>query len=144
MQKATRGGVIILDAADPPMDRPVSLARGGAWLGKWPVHRGPQSDLDGELVVRRTFDPNVPVQLKPGTDLQLGEYYPAGGSRPLLLIGFLSSDSAIVFHVEPENKAAGLDPRKASVSYTWTFGENPERNSSRRTPSSTALLDWPK
>ena len=81
IQKATRGGVIILDVVDPRVDKPVSLARGGAWLGIWPVHRSAQSDLDGELVVRRTFDPNVPVQPKSGTDLQLGEFYPADGSK---------------------------------------------------------------
>ena len=122
MQNATRGGVVILDVVDPHVDQPVSPARGGAWLGIWPVHRSAQSDLDGTLVIRRTFDPNVPVQPKPGTSLPLGEYDRAEGSSGQPLIGYLSSDSTIVFHVDPDKKGA------SAAFYTWAFGQNPERN----------------
>ena len=122
IRKATRGGVIILDVVDPSIDKPASLVHGGAWLGIWPVHRSTQSDLDGNLVIRRTFDPNVPVQPKPGTNLQLGEYGPADGSRGLPVTGYLSSDSIMVFRVDPDKK--GANP----VSYKWTFGKNPERS----------------
>jgi len=122
MQKATRGGVMILDVVDPDVDKPVSLARGGAWLGIWPVHRSAQSDLDGTLVIRRTFDPNVPIQPEPGTNLQLGEYDPADGSSGQPVIGYLSSGSTVVFHVNPDKKGA------SAVSYTWAFGQNPERS----------------
>ncbi len=122
MRKATRGGVIFLDVVDPNVDKPASLVRGGVWLGNSPVHRGTQSDLDGSLVIRRTFDPNVPVQPKPGTNLQLGEYDPADGSSGRPVIGYLSSDSTIVFNINP-NKIG-----TSAVSYTWAFGQNPERS----------------
>jgi hypothetical protein len=123
MQKATRGGVIILDVVEPNVDKPASLVSGGAWLGIWPVQRSAQSDLDGKLVIRRTFDPNVPVQPKPGTDLQLGEYDPADGSTAQTVLGYLASDATMVFHVDPDKKSA------RAVSYKWTFSENPERGS---------------
>ncbi len=125
MQNATRGGVVILDVVDPRIDQPVSLARGGAWLGIWPVRRNAQSDLDGTLVIRRTFDPNVPVQPKPGTNLQLGEYEPSDGSSGRPVIGYLASDSTIIFHVGSDKKSA------SAASYTWTFGQNPERSPAR-------------
>jgi hypothetical protein len=139
MQNATRGAVIILDVVDPAIDKPVSLTRGGAWLGIWPVHRGPRNDLDGNLVVRRTFDPNVPVQPRPGTNLDLGEYYPSDGSSPRALVGYLSSDSTIVFHVDrergPANPSRELgtlhQPPESQDIYTWKFGNNPERNSGK-------------
>jgi hypothetical protein len=122
MQKATRGGVVILDVVDPGVDKPVSLARGGAWLGIWPVHRSVQSDLDGTLVIRRTFDPNAPIQPKPGTYLQLGDYYPSAGSSGQVVNGYFSSDSTMMFHVGSDQKSVN------AVSYTWTFGQNPERS----------------
>ena len=125
MQKATRGGVVILDVADPGLDKPVSLARGGAWLGIWPVHRSAQSDMDGSLVIRRTFDPNVPVQPKPGTYLQLGDYYPSAGSSSQIVSGYLSSDSTMVFHVDSDKKNAN------AMSYTWAFGQSPVRSSAK-------------
>jgi hypothetical protein len=143
MQKATRGAIIILDVVDPDINKPVSLARGGAWLGIWPAHRGARSDLDGNLVVRRTFDPNVPVQPRPGTDLNLGEFYPSDGSSPGLLVGHLSSDSTIVFHIDPEkgpaNRSRELGALRqppgsqdtGAASYTWKFGDNPDRRSGR-------------
>ena len=125
MQQATRGGVIILDVADPGVDKPASLVRGGAWLGIWPVHRSAQSDLDGTLVIRRTFDPNVPVQPKSGTSLQLGDYYPSAGSNDQLVSGYLSSDSTMVFRIDPDKKGA------SAASYSWTFGKSPERSPAR-------------
>ena len=124
MRKATRGGVIILDVVDPTVDKPTSLVAGGAWLGIWPMHRGAQSDLDGNLVIRRTFDPNVAVQPKAGTNLQLGEYYPADGSSAGLVSGYLASNSTMVFDVEPDKKLKGT----SMVSYTWSFGKNPQRD----------------
>ncbi|MGB6536539.1 MAG: hypothetical protein WBF58_11325 [Xanthobacteraceae bacterium] len=120
MRKAMRGGVIILDVVDPAADKAASLVQGGSWLGIWPVHRSAQSDLDGTLVIRRTFDSNVSVQPKAGTALQLGDYYPSDKSTPQPLTGSFSSDSTLVFKVTP--------PKPASpVSYTWTFGGVPER-----------------
>jgi hypothetical protein len=122
IQKATRGGVMIMDVVDPDAGKPASLVRGGAWIGNWPVARGAQSDLDGNLVIRRTFDPNVAVQPKAGTDLQLGDYYPAGGSSAQAINGHLSSDSTMVFQVGSAQKGA------SPVSYTWTFGKFPEKS----------------
>jgi hypothetical protein len=122
MQKATRGGVMILDVVDPNVNEPASLVRGGAWLGTWPVRRAAQSDLDGNLVIRRTFDPNVPVQPKSGTNLQLGEYEPADGSGAQRVSGYLLSDSIMVFNVAPDKESA------SPVSYTWTFGQSPQRD----------------
>ena len=89
MRKALRGSVVIMDVVDPALDKPASLVRGGAWLGMWAVHRGQKSDLDGKLVIRRTFDPNVMVQPKPDTDLRLGEYFPANNVAPREIIGHL-------------------------------------------------------
>jgi hypothetical protein len=128
MQKDARGGVVILDVADPELDKPVSLARGGAWLGIWPVHRGPHSDLEGHLVIRRTFDPNVPIQPRAGTDLQLGEYEPADGSRPRVIIGYLKSDATMIFHTEPAPASVSA---KSAVIYAWSFGKDPERSPAR-------------
>jgi hypothetical protein len=125
MRKATRGGVIILDVVDPGVDTAASLVRSGAWLGIWPVHRSAQSDLDGNLVIRRTFDPNVPVQPKPGTNLQLGDYYPSDGSSSQPVGGYLSSGSTMAFRVNPNKK--GTNP----VSYTWAFGQQPQRSIGR-------------
>lgn len=131
MQKATRGSVVILDAADPRLDEPVSLARGGAWLGIWPVHRSAESDLDGKLVIRRTFDPNVPIQPRPGINLQLGEYDPADGSSPRALVGYLQSDATIVFQIEGEHESEESGWGRSElrgVTYTWAFGHEPERD----------------
>jgi len=125
MQKATRGGVVILDVVDPGFDKSVSLVRAGAWLGIWPVHRSAQSDLDGTLVIRRTFDPNAPIQPKPGTYLQLGDYYSSAGASGQVVNGYLSSDSTMVFHVDSDQKSVN------AVSYTWTFGQNPERSAGK-------------
>ncbi len=139
IRKATRGGIVIMDVVDPDMDQAASLVRGGAWLGIWPVHRGPQSDLDGNLVIRRVFDPNVPVQPGPGTKLQLGEFYPADGSSPHLVNGYLPSDSMMAFYVDPKNASANPaqapgkttppKPKGAGAqSYTWAFGQSPQRS----------------
>jgi hypothetical protein len=88
------------------LDKPVSLVRGGAWLGIWPVRRGAHSDLDGNLVIRRTFDPNVMVQPKPGTDLRLDEFFSANGAAPRAVAGHLTSDRVMVFHIAPAPGAA--------------------------------------
>ncbi len=107
------------------------------------MHRGPQSDLDGNLVIRRVFDPNVPVQPGPGTKLQLGEFYPKpDGSSPHLVTGYLSSDSMMVFYVDPKSasakpaqapsKAAPAKPGTAGAqSYTWAFGQGPQRSAGK-------------
>jgi hypothetical protein len=125
MKNAMRGGVVILDVVDPATDKPASLVQGGAWLGIWPVHRGAaQSDLDGSIVIRRTFDSSVPVQPKSGTDLQLGDYYPSDNSGAQPVSGHLSSDSAMVFQVKPSKPAS-------AVSYTWAFGKAPERSAGK-------------
>jgi hypothetical protein len=142
IRKATRGGIVIMDVVDPAMDQAASLVRGGAWLGIWPVHRSPQSDLDGNLVIRRVFDPNVPVQPGPGTKLQLGEFYPADGSSPHLVAGYPSSDSMMVLYVDSKSasaspaqapgKAAPPKPGSAGAqSYTWTFGQSPQRSAGK-------------
>jgi hypothetical protein len=120
MQNAMRGGVMIMDVVDPALDKPASLVQGGAWLGVWPVHRSAQSELDGTLVIRRTFDSNVPVQPGAGTSLQLGDYYPSGNSAAEVVNGFMSSDSTMVFQVKPP-KPAG------AALYSWTFGQQPVR-----------------
>jgi hypothetical protein len=36
--------------------------------------------------------------------------------------GYLSSDSTMVFHINPDKKGASL------MSYTWAFGKDPERS----------------
>jgi hypothetical protein len=106
------------------------------------VHRGPQSDLDGNLVIRRVFDPNVPVQPGPGTKLQLGEFYPAGGSSPHLVTGYLSSDSTMVFYVDPKSASANTAAASSNAtpakpgsagaqSYTWAFGQGPQRSAGK-------------
>ena len=79
---------------------------------------------DGTIVIRRTFDSSVPVQPKPGTDLQLGDYYPSDNSGAQPVSGHLSSDSTMVFHVKPSKPAS-------AVSYTWTFGKAPERSTGK-------------
>jgi hypothetical protein len=122
IQKATRGGVVIMDVVDPDAAKPASLVRGGAWIGSWSVAHSAQSDLDGKLVIRRVFDPNVPVQPKAGSDLQLGDYYPTDGSSAQSVSGHLSSDSTMVFHINPAKKGASV------MFYTWAFGKNPERS----------------
>ncbi len=126
MKNAMRGGVVIMDVVDPALDKPASLAQSGAWLGIWAVRRSAQSDLDGALVIRRTFDPNVPVQPKAGTMLQLGDYYPSGNSAAQRVGGYLSSDSIMKFGLSPANK-----PPATAASYTWTFGQGPERNAGK-------------
>ena len=85
----------------------------------WPVARSAQSDLDGKLVIRRTFDPNVPIQPRAGTDLQLGDYYPTDSSSAQMISGHLSSDLVMVFHVVPDKKG------ESAASYTWVFGQSP-------------------
>ena len=73
-------------------------------------------------MIRRTFDPNVPVQPKSGTNLQLGEYEPADGSGAQRVSGYLLSDSIMVFNVAPDKESA------SPMSYTWTFGQSPQRD----------------
>jgi hypothetical protein len=126
MKNAMRGGVVIMDVVDPALDKPASPAQGGAWLGIWAVRRGAQSDLDGALVIRRTFDPNVPVQPKAGTMLQLGGYYPSDNSAAQRVSGYLSSDSIMKFGLSPATK-----PPATAASYTWTFGQVPMRSAGK-------------
>jgi hypothetical protein len=117
------------------LDKPVSLVRGGAWLGIWPVRRGAHSDLDGNLVIRRTFDPNVMVQPKPGTDLRLGEFFSANGAAPRAVAGHLTSDRVMVFHIAPAPGAAKPKPPHSADAngaiytwaFTWAFGAEPAR-----------------
>jgi hypothetical protein len=124
MKSALRGGVVILDVVDPEAGKPVSLVRGGAWLGIWPVLRGAESDLDGTIVIRRTFDPNLPVQPKAGTDIPLGDYYPADNSPVQPVNGHMASDSTMVFGLKTP-KAAGV------TNYTWKFGAAPEKTAAK-------------
>jgi hypothetical protein len=120
MKSALRGGVVIQDVVDPEAGKPASLARGGAWLGIWPVHHDAKSDLDGTIVIRRTFDPNVAVQPKAGTDIPLGDYYPSDNSPAQLVSGHMAADSTIVFEVKAP-KVTG------PTRYTWNFGAMPEK-----------------
>ncbi|HEY4919929.1 MAG TPA: hypothetical protein VII40_07480 [Xanthobacteraceae bacterium] len=129
MRNALRGGVVIMDVVDPRLDQPVSLVRGGAWLGIWTLRRGGHNDLDGKLVIRRTFDPNLAVQPKPGTDLALGEFFPENGAPPRAVTGHLASDRAMVFRVAAAPGAAS-PPHPADANgavYTWAFGGEPAR-----------------
>jgi hypothetical protein len=123
MKNAMRGGVVILDVVDPEADKPASLVRGGAWLGIWPVHPGPQSELDGTIVIRRTFDPNVAVQPKAGTEIPLGDYYPLDDSSTQPLSGHMASDSTMAFEVE--------GPKATVTSYTWNFGAAPQKTAAK-------------
>jgi hypothetical protein len=124
MKSALRGGVVILDVVDPEVGKPVSLARGGAWLGIWPVHHDAKSDLDGTIVIRRTFDPNVAVQPKAGTDIPLGDYYPSDNSPALPVNGHMAADSKIMFEVK--------SPKATTpTSYAWNFGAMPEKTAAK-------------
>jgi hypothetical protein len=134
MRNAIRGSVVIMDVVDPRLDKPVSLVRGGAWLGVWAMHRGPKSDLDGNLVIRRTFDPNVVAQPRPGAEIRLGEYSPANGSAPREIVGYLKSDRVMVFRLGPERVANATPPRQPGdkALYTWAFGGEPQRGAAAK------------